>query len=327
MTALLTAPLRTRKVTPAARVGILVGAIALFAAAYLFIGVGSNLAFAMQLRLPKVLSMLMVGWATGLATVAFQTVTHNKLLTPSIMGLDSLYVFIQTMLILVLGTTFVTEVGAVPLFALNTGLIMAATMGLVALLFGRRGRSVHILVLAGLVLGTVLRSASTLLQRVMDPTAYLVLQGSMFASFTLVDPWLMWTCAGVIVVLSVWLIRQSATLDVVMLGQDQAISLGVDHARFVRQIMLAAVALVAVSTALVGPITFLGLIVAAIAYILAGTGKHHIVLPMAGALGAFTLVAGQTILEHGLGMGTVLSVIIEFVGGIVFIVLVVRSSK
>lgn len=327
MTALLTTPLRARQVTPAVRILIFAGLLLVATLAFLTLDVKSNLGFIMQLRLPKVLSMMMVGWATGVATVAFQTVTHNKLLTPSIMGLDSLYVFIQTLLIIILGTTFVTDVGAVPLFALNTGLIMAATLGLVALLFGKKGRSVHILVLAGLVLGTVLRSASSLMQRVMDPTAYLTLQGSLFASFTLVEAPLMWTCLALIVVVSAWLMKQASTLDVVMLGRDQAVSLGVDYRRFVRRIMLGSVALVAISTALVGPITFLGLIVAAIAYIITGTGKHRYVLPIAGLLGAFTLVGGQTILEHLLGMGTVLSVIIEFVGGIIFILLVVRSSK
>ncbi len=316
-----------RQFSPPRRIALVVALLALATLAYLTVDVATNLQFVMGLRLPKVLSMVMVGWATGVATVAFQTVTHNKLLTPSIMGLDALYAFVQTLLLLVLGTTFVTQVGAVPMFALNTAIIMAATLALVGLLFGKRQRSVHVVVLAGLVLGTVLRSSSTLLQRVMDPTSYLVLQGRLFASFTLVDPSLMWTALAIIVIVSVWLLRRSATLDVVLLGRDQAVSLGVDHRRFVRQVMLAAVLLVAVSTALVGPITFLGLIIAAIAGLVTGSGKHRHLLPMAGALGAAVLVAGQAILEHGFGMGTVLSVIIEFVGGIVFIVLVVRSSK
>lgn len=324
----MTATLTTRRLpSPPRRIALTVAVLVVAALAFLMLDVRTNLVVVMELRLPKVLSMVMVGWATGVATVAFQTVTHNKLLTPSIMGLDALYVFVQTLLLLLLGTTFVTRVGAVPMFVLNTGIIMAATMGLVGLLFGRRRRSVHVVVLAGLVLGTVLRAASSLLQRVMDPTAYLVLQGSLFASFTLVDPTLMWAALGVIVAVTLWLLRQSSALDVVLLGRDQAISLGVNHDRVVRTTMLASVLLVAVSTALVGPITFLGLIVTAIASLVTGSARHRHLLPMAGALGACVLVVGQTILEHGFGMSTVLSVIIELVGGIVFIVLVVRSSK
>ena len=321
------APSPTRRLGTGTRVALVAALVALASVGFLTLGVRSNLAFVMELRLPKLASMVLVGWATGIATVAFQTVTHNRLLTPSIMGLDALYVFLQTMLVVVLGVTFTTTIGAVPMFALTTALILVATLGLVTLLFGRERRSVHVLVLAGLVLGAVLRSASTLLQRVLDPTSYLVLQQQLFASFTLVDPTLLWVSAGVVALVSVWLVRQAATLDVVLLGHDPAVSLGVPYRRVVRRVMLASVLLVAVSTALVGPITFLGLIVAAIANLVGGTAKHRILLPMAGALGALLLVGGQTVLEHGFGMATVLSVVVEFVGGIVFIWLVVRSGK
>ena len=80
-------------------------------------------------------------------------------------------------------------------------------------------------------------------------------------------------------------------------------------------------------TALVGPITFLGLIVAAIAYQISGTGRHSIVMPMAGLLGVGVLLGGQTVLEQLLGQATVLSVVIEFVGGIAFIWLVIRKVR
>ncbi|SDL40359.1 iron chelate uptake ABC transporter family permease subunit [Tessaracoccus oleiagri] len=316
-----------RTASPTLRLRVVGAALALAAVAFLTLGVSGNVAFVMELRLPKVLGMVLVGWATGVATVPFQTVTHNRLLTPSIMGLDALYVFLQTLLVLVLGVGVAATLGAVGMFGINVGLLMLGTVGLITVLFGRKRRSVHVLVLAGLVLGAVLRSASTLLQRILDPTTYLVLQGNLFASFTLISPQLLWVSVGVIAIVSVWLLRQSATLDVMLLGHDAAVSLGVDYSSFVRKVILASTLLIAVSTALVGPITFLGLIVAALAHLVVGTSKHRHVMPMAGMLGALLLVGGQAILEHGLGMATVLSVIIEFVGGIVFIWLVVRSSK
>lgn len=316
-----------RTASPTVRLRIVGAALALAAVAFLTLGVSGNVGFVMELRLPKVLGMVLVGWATGIATVPFQTVTHNRLLTPSIMGLDALYVFLQTLLVLVLGVGVAATLGAVGMFGINVGLLMLGTVGLITVLFGRKRRSVHVLVLAGLVLGAVLRSASTLLQRILDPTTYLVLQGNLFASFTLISPQLLWVSVGVIAIVSVWLLRQSATLDVMLLGHDAAVSLGVDYSSFVRKVILASTLLIAVSTALVGPITFLGLIVAALAHLVVGTSKHRHLMPMAGLLGAALLVGGQAILEHGLGMATVLSVIIEFVGGIVFIWLVVRSSK
>lgn len=325
MTTTLTPP--RRKLSPASRIPLAGGILALFAVGFLTLNISGNLGFVMELRVPKAAAMVLVGWATGIATVPFQTVTHNRLLTPSIMGLDALFVFLRTLLVLILGVTVSETIGDIGMFTITVSLLMMGALALVGLLFGKKRRSVHVLVLAGLVLGTVLRSASTLLQRIMDPASYLVLQGSLFASFTLIPSELLWVAVVIIVVVSIWLIRQHATLDVMLLGHDAAVSLGVDYTKFVRRIVLASTLLVAVSTALVGPITFLGLIVAALAHQIAGSGKHIHLMPMAGLLGALLLVGGQTILEHGFGMATVLSVIIEFVGGIVFIWLIVRSSK
>lgn len=314
-----------RGLTPNRRL-LIVLAVALIAiAAYMLINVTGNLEFVFSLRTKKVAAMALVGWSAGVATVAFQTVTNNRLLTPAILGLDALYVFIQTMLILVLGITFTTQLGVYPMFALNTALMMAGSVALTALLFGRRGRSVYLLVLAGLVMGSVLRSLSSLITRVLDPTSYLVLQNNLFASFSTVNPELLWGSTALVAVASVWLWMQRGTLDVLTLGRESAVSLGVDYPKVVRRVILVATLLICVSTALVGPITFLGLIVAAIAYQIAGSGKHAYTLPMAGALGLVTLVGGQAILEHLFDLSTVLSVIIEFVGGIAFIWLVIRK--
>lgn len=313
--------------SPRTRLLMAVGALLLAMVAFMTLGVTGNLGFVMQLRGEKVAAMVLVGWSTGVATVAFQTITNNRLLTPSILGLDALYVFIQTMLIFLLGVTFTSQMGPFGLFSLNVALMLMATMALTGVLFGKHGRSVYVLVLAGLVLGSVLRALSSLIMRILDPTSYLVLQNQLFASFSAVDPRLLWISAVLSGACSLWLWRQHHTLDVVSLGREQAVSLGVPHTRFIRKVLLVATLMVCVSTALVGPITFLGLIVAAVAYEIAGNGRHAYTMPMAGLLGVIVLVAGQTVLENLLGWNTVLSVVIEFVGGIAFIMLVIRSAK
>ena len=296
-------------------------------AVFMLVNVSGNLGFVLQLRGRKVAAMMLVGWATGVATVAFQTVTNNRLLTPSIMGLDALYIFIQSLLVLVLGISMVGQVGAYPMFFLNVGLMLLAASALTATLFGKRSRSVYVVVLAGLVLGAVLRSLSSLIARVLDPSAFMVLQDNLFASFTLVNPELIWLSVVIVALASWYLYSLRATLDVLTLGKDAAVSLGVSYQRTVRRILLVATLLVCVSTALVGPITFLGLIVAAVAYQISGTGRHAITMPMAGLLGVAVLVGGQAVLEQILGQATVLAVVIEFVGGIAFIWLVIRKAS
>lgn len=326
MTAVLDAPPR-RGVSPRARLLIAMGCCLAAVALFLMLNAKGDPGFILAFRGRKVAAMALVGWATGIATVVFQTVTNNRLLTPSILGLDALYVFIQSLLVLVLGITFVAQVGSHAMFGLNTAIMVATSAALAGVLFGKRARSVYVVVLAGLVLGSILRAASALIARILDPTAYLALQSQLFASFSAVEPELLWLCAVIVAAATWYLWRQRHSLDVVTLGRDAAVSLGVPYRRVVLGVMLVAVLLVCVSTALVGPITFLGLIIAAIAYHVVGTGRHTYTAPMAGLLGVGVLIGGQAVLEHGFKMGTVLSVIIEFIGGIAFIWLVMRKAR
>lgn len=314
-------------IAPSFRLLLALALCAVAAVAFMTLNLSGDLGFILELRSRKVASMIVVGWATGVATVAFQTVTNNRLLTPSIMGLDALYAFLQSLLVLTMGVAVVGQIGAYPMFALNVALMLGVATLLTEVLFGRRSRSIYVVVLAGLVLGSVLRSLSSLIARVLDPSAFTVLQDNLFASFTAVNPELIWLGAAIVTAASLWLWRRRADLDVLSLGRDAAVSLGVPYQRTVRGVLLVATLLVCVSTALVGPITFLGLIVAAIAYQISSTGRHSIVMPMAGLLGVGVLLGGQTVLEQLLGQATVLSVVIEFVGGIAFIWLVIRKVR
>ena len=76
--------------------------------------------------------------------------------------------------------------------------------------------------------------------------------------------------------------------------------------------MVMVAVLVSVSTALVGPIMFLGLLVAHLAYWAAGTNRHVVTVPMAALVAMLVLVTGHTVLAHVLDADNVLSVIIEF---------------
>jgi iron complex transport system permease protein len=129
----------------------------------------------------------------------------------------------------------------------------------------------------------------------------------------------------VLVTAGVW--RLLPRLDVVALGRDTAVGLGVDHRRAVNRALLAVAVLVAVATALVGPITFLGLLVANLARQLLRTHRHAWVLAGAALLGLLALVGGQLVLEQVFGFNSSLSVVVNFVGGIVFIALLIREPR
>lgn len=74
--------------------------------AALFIGYGltaDNYEYFLSRRVPKVLAMVIAGFAIGIASFCFQTITNNRILTPSIMGFDSLYLLIQVLVVTLFG--------------------------------------------------------------------------------------------------------------------------------------------------------------------------------------------------------------------------------
>lgn len=315
---------RTR--TIARRFALLGVLAALMVAGFMLLGVRGNWGFVLPFRATKLAGLVLVAVAVGAATVVFQTITNNRILTPSIMGFDALYILLQTALVFSLGSMQTSALDARLTFLAETAMLLVFGGLLYRWLFGATARSLHLLLLVGIVLGVFFRSISGLLQRIMDPGEFLVLQDRMFASFNTVNHELLVLAALIVGGVCLLLGRMHRVLDVLALGREAAIGLGVDHGRAVALSLVLVTVLVAVSTALVGPISFFGLLVANLAYLIFPTARHAVLLPAASLLGVVALVGGQTVLERVLGHDTALSVVIEFIGGIVFILLVMRGG-
>ena len=116
-------------------------------------------------------------------------------------------------------------------------------------------------------------------------------------------------------------------LDVMSLGRDEAINLGVDYDSVVKKMLIVVVLLTSVATALVGPITFLGLLVVNIARQLISTYKHGTLGIATILISIIALVGGQLLVEQLMDFGVAVSVIINFIGGIYFIYLVMKERN
>jgi len=121
--------------------------------------------------------------------------------------------------------------------------------------------------------------------------------------------------------------RFTKYLDVLSLGKDQAVNLGVDYDYVVKRLLVVVAILISVSTALVGPITFLGLLVVNVAYQLFSTYKHTYLILGSVLISIVALIGGQLIVERVFTFSTTLSVIINFIGGVYFIYLLLKESK
>lgn len=293
---------------------------------FMTLGVRGNWGFVLQFRGQKLAGLLLVACSIAISTVLFQTVTNNRILTPSIMGFDSLYIVVQTSIVFFLGTGTFALMDPHLRFGIEVVLMIAFSGLLFRWLFLGEERSLHLVVLVGIVFGIFFRSLSNLMQRMLDPNAFQVLQDSFFASFSAIDPTLLGFSWVILAALLLILWRMGHCLDVLTLGRAQAINLGLNYRRVVIALLLMTSVMVAVSTALVGPITFFGLLVVSLAHGLMGSSRHRHILPAAVLLSVICLVGGQTVLERVFAFNTALSIIIEFLGGIVFIALVMRGA-
>lgn len=319
-------PPRDRSVpAPAAVLSVLAGLAALSIVLFMTVGARGDWGFLLSFRGSKVATMVLVGTAIAVSTVLFQTVAGNRILTPAIMGFDALYGLIQTGLVYLMGSAFVAALDPRLRFGAEVAVMVLFSVSLYRWLFSGGVKSLHLLMLVGIVLGVLFRSLSTFLQRVIDPNEFLVVQDRLFASFNRPDPDLL--LASTVAVLAVSIIgwRMARTYDVLILGRDAAVNLGVEHRRVVTGVLLIVAVLVSVSTALVGPVTFLGLLVANLAYMLIPSHQHRLILPAAALISIVTLVSGQLVLERVFAFDSALSIVIEFVGGLFFIFLLVRG--
>lgn len=299
----------------------------LFCGIYLLHDLNGSFDYALPRRGVKVFAMVLTAVSIAYATVVFQTITHNRILTPSIMGLDSLYMLLQTMLVFFLGSTHVTIINKQLNFALSTAAMIVFAFLFYRFLFRKGNRPIYFLLLVGIILGTFFGSISTFLQVLIDPNEFQVIQDRMFASFNNVNADLVWTSLIVVGILIVFAWRQNMYLDVLSLGRDTAINLGVDYDRLVKRMLILVAILISVATALVGPITFFGLIVANLAYQFFSSYKHSIVIAGSVLISIVALAGGQWIVERIFTFSTTLSVIINFVGGIYFIYLLLKESR
>lgn len=295
---------------------------------YLFWGLnGQNFNYNLNKRIPKVIAIMLAGGAVSVSSILFQTITNNRIITPSIIGLDSLYGFVQTITVFVFGANSIMMTNNTMNFLVSGILMIGFSFILFKVLFKKKNQNIMIILLVGTILGGLFRSMSSFMQLLIDPNEYETLQSRLFASFSSINTKILFLSIVIILIIFAFVYDDIKKLDVMSLGRDQAINLGIDYDKLTKKILLIVTALVAVSTALVGPITFLGILVVNLTYQMFNTFKHSIMLIGSSLISIVALVSGQVLVERLFTFNTTISIIINFIGGIYFIYLLLRESK
>ena len=265
--------------------------------------------------------MVIASISIGVATLIFQSIVNNRIVTPALLGMNSIYSFLHTAAVFVLGTGSALYLNANLAFAVDL-----VTMGTVATLiywylFKKTGHNVLYIMLIGTVLSSLFGSTQSAMIRVMDPNEYDALLTTLVADFNNVGSEIILFAVVSLCFIAIVLRKDLKLLDVITMGRDQAINLGVDYDRVIRRLLFDVVLCMAVATATIGPVSFLGLIVANLARQVLKTYKHSHLIVGASLMGMLALIGGQLISQHLFHFTVPVSTFVTIAGGVYFLYL------
>ncbi|EHF5884667.1 iron chelate uptake ABC transporter family permease subunit [Campylobacter coli] len=293
---------------------------------FVFAGLKDFDEYALKNRFLQIAAIVIVAICIAISTVIFQTLCNNKILTPAIIGLDSLYMLLQSALVFSLGSANLSVYRNDINFLITLACMVVFSLGLYKILFSS-DKSIYLIMLLGLIFGTLFSTLSSFFEILIDPDEFMIIQGRMFASFDNVAFDVL-ALAYIVTLLSfIWIFRYMKFLDPLSLGKDLSINLGINYQKISKHLMIIIAILTSISTALVGPITFLGLLVVNITYELFKTAKHSILLLACILISILALLGGVFFVSRIFDYNTTISVIINFLGGIYFIYLVLKGNK
>ena len=305
--------------------------VALAGAAYMLVGVNFEnqklFAYAMKIRTPKLIAMLITAFAIGGASIVFQSIINNTIVTPCLLGMNSLYTLIHTAIVFFVGSGSLLARNANAAFAADLLLMGVVAKVVYSYLFKKTRHNVLYVLLIGTVLSSFFSSIQTTLTRVMDPNEYDSLLSTLVASFSNINSEIILFSVVVLAVVIFVMRKDLALLNVITLGKDQAVNLGVDYDRTIRRLLLGVTLCIAVATAMVGPISFLGLIIANLSRQLLKTFRHGQLILGSALFGMIVLVGGQLIVEQVFTYAIPVSVFITVGGGIYFLYLLLTNRR
>ncbi|MGN0348052.1 MAG: iron chelate uptake ABC transporter family permease subunit [Roseburia sp.] len=283
--------------------------------------------YAMEQRSAKVIVMAVVAFAIGAASLVFQSIINNTIVTPCLLGMNSLYSLVHTAIVFFLGSGSVLARNSNLSFLVDLLIMGVAATFIYSYMFKKTKYNVLYVLLIGTVLTSFFSSIQTTLVRMMDPNEYETLLTTLVASFSNINEDIILLAVFLMGCVVFFLRKELAMLDVITLGRAQAINLGVDYDRTIRKLLLGVVLFISIATALVGPISFFGLIVANLSRQLFRTYRHSELILGSALIGMLLLTAGQLIVEHVYAYAIPISVFITTGGGLYFLYLLLTQGR
>lgn len=273
-----------------------------------------------NIRLPRIVTAVVVGWGLALSGLGIQSLLKNPLGSPSTLGISQGAAFGAASAIVLFSGRVVSVT------AMAFAGAMAAT-GIILMLARLRRLTAEAVILAGVALSSLFASATILIQYLATETQLAVVVFWTFGDVARSN----WRDIGIMTAavagVSLFFMVRRWDLNALASGEETARGLGVNVERIRLQGMVAAALVAALATAFCGVIAFVGLIAPHIARRLVGA-DHSLLIPFSGALGALLLLTADTLGRVVVGSGAMpVGVVTSFLGAPMFLYLLVRGYR
>jgi ABC-type enterochelin transport system, permease component len=277
-------------------------------------------------RVLALVAMILAAVCQSLSTVAFQSVTNNRIITPSLLGFEALYATINTGTIFFFGAITLINFTGTKAFVFQVVVMVVMCLILYGWLLSGKYGNLQLMLLVGVIMGTGLRSLSSFMRRLLAPSEFDILQARLFGSVNNANAEYYHIAIPVVVIVAVLILIYAKRMNVISLGKDVATSLGSNYRFSVIYILVLVAILMSISTALVGSLTFYGFLVATLTYQAAQTYDHRFIFPMSLAIGFLVMTCSYFVMYHVFNAQGVVSIIIEIFGGVTFLVVILRKG-
>lgn len=323
--------MKQKNLSGMSKILIMLAVTLLVAAAYTVFGLRfSNerlLHYQLEKRIPKLIVIALTAFSIGSASIVFQSVINNTIVTPCLLGMDALYTLVHTLVYFFAGAASVLVTNKQIAFSVDLEIMAVVGMVIYSYMFKKTGSNVLYVILIGTVLTSLFSSLQSTMTRMMDPNAYDTLLTTLVASFDNANTSLILFSAVVLFLVALFFWKDQRLLDALALGKDKAVNLGIDYDRSIRRLLFAVTLYMTVATALVGPLAFLGLIIANLSRQLMQTYRHSLLISASVLFGMIVLLGGQFLVERIFSYNIPVSIFITTGGGIYFLYLLLVKRK
>jgi len=280
----------------------------------------------MSRTIPALIGMSAAGATIAVVSLSFQTITNSRILTPSMIGFDAVFMATQTLLVFVFGSTSRLFLDPHVNFLVSAGAMVLISFFMYGFILRSGKNNVIFLLMFGLVLSGILTNGSRYLQVIMDTHDFYQVQGAINVNVNNMNTDIVLIALPILLVLTVLILLRHHRYNVMNLGADQAKGLGVHYEREMRVNLILIALGMSVATAMLGSLTFLGLLVVNMAREFLKTHRHLPLFLCSALIAILALILGQGVVELLLGAVPV-TVIINLVGCSYMFYLILRENR